>query len=79
MTREFGRTFKPVRILVAGKYKTVHTVVGAARALLDIPPSEAEHRATMAVLRNFNDGVSPQDVRDKLIAAAFEAKMDVRF
>ncbi|WP_154677722.1 hypothetical protein [Rhizobium tubonense] len=30
-------TFRPVRILVAREYKTVHTVIGAGKLLMDGP------------------------------------------
>ena len=79
MTREYRKTFKPVRILVAGKYKTVHTVLGAGKALLEFPLGDAQRSASRAVMDNFNDALSPQDVRNKFIAAASEAKLDVEF
>jgi hypothetical protein len=78
MTREYRKTFKAVRILVAGKYKTVHTVLGAGNALLEFPSGDAQRSASRAVLDNFNDTASPQDVRRKLIAAAFEAHVPVK-
>jgi hypothetical protein len=78
MTREYRKTFKPVRFLVAGKYKTVHTVLGAGNALLEFPMGDAQRTASRAVPDNFNDVASPQDVRQKLIAAAYEAHIPVK-
>ena len=71
MTREYRKTFKPVRILVAGKYKTVHTVLGAGNALLEFPLGDAQRSASRAVLGNFNDTASPQDVRPSNIPPCY--------
>jgi hypothetical protein len=77
--REYRKTFKPVRILIAGKYKTVHTVLGAANALLQMPKMHgaANHRAAMLALENFNDSVPPEDVRNAFIRAAIESNLKV--
>ncbi|PZM15451.1 DUF982 domain-containing protein [Rhizobium tubonense] len=75
------RTFKPVRILVAGKYKTVHTVLGAGKMLLDEWPNEtgpARHRAQMTVLDAMNEAKSPEEVRSALLIAASEAHLDYK-
>jgi hypothetical protein len=75
------RTFKPVRILVAGKYKTIHTVLGAGKMLLDEWPNEigpARHRAQMTVLDAMNEVKSPDEVRSALLVAASEAHLDYK-
>ncbi|PZM07567.1 DUF982 domain-containing protein [Rhizobium tubonense] len=73
------RIFRPVRILVAGKYKTVHTVMGAGKLLLNQWPREdgpARHKAQMTVLDAFNEEKSPEEVRQALLIAAAEANLD---
>jgi hypothetical protein len=52
MTRDYRKTFKSVRILVAGKYKTVHTVLGAGNALLEFPMGDVQRTVSRAVLDN---------------------------
>jgi hypothetical protein len=76
--REYRKTFKPVRILVAGKYKTVNTVLGAAKALMKMPDGQGDaNRRPLLVLDNFNDAVRTEDVRNAFIGAAVEAHLKV--
>jgi hypothetical protein len=75
------RTFRPVRIPVAGRYETVRTVMGAGKLLMDQWPSKAgpaRHRAQMAVLEAFNGEMSPEEVRQALLIAASEAHIQVK-
>jgi len=75
------RTFRPVRILVAGRYKTVNTVMGAGKLLMDRWPAEggpARKRAQVTVLDAFNELKSPEEVRQALLIAASEAHIQVK-
>jgi hypothetical protein len=59
------RTFRPVRILVASRYKTVRTVIGAGKMLIDQWPTDAgptRDKAQMTVLDAFNEQKSPEEV-----------------
>ncbi|PZM14932.1 hypothetical protein CPY51_09140 [Rhizobium tubonense] len=70
------RTFRPVQILVAGKYRTVNTVTGAGKLLMDRWPREdgpARHKAQMTLLDAFNEEKSPEEVSQALLVAASEA------
>jgi hypothetical protein len=75
------RTFRPVRIPVAGKYKTINTVMGAGKLPMNQWPEEAgpaRKRAEMTVLEAFNDAKSPAEVRQAFLYAADETYLDYR-
>jgi predicted ATPase with chaperone activity len=73
MMEKDRRTFRPVRILVAGR--TVRTVMGAGKLLTDQWPTgaAARKRAEMTVLDAFNEVKSPEEARQALLIAASEA------
>ena len=75
------RIFRSVRILVAGRSKTVRTVMGAGKLLLEQWPNEdgpARQKAQMAILDAFNEEKSPEEVRQALLDAAAEAHLDYK-
>ncbi|MFS2179187.1 DUF982 domain-containing protein [Rhizobium pisi] len=66
------RTFKPVKITIKGKTKTVYTVLQAGNALLNDWPEQtpAARAAELLVLDAFNDISDAEHVRRAFIAAA---------
>ncbi|MDL2407373.1 DUF982 domain-containing protein [Rhizobium calliandrae] len=72
------RTFKPVKITIAGKTKTLRTVLQAGNALLDDWPAQtpAAKKAERLVLDVMNEVAEPEDVRRALIAAAKESGIE---
>jgi hypothetical protein len=66
------RTFKPVRITIAGKTKTLRTVLAAGNTPLNDWPEQtmAAKKAERLVLDAMNEAASPEDVRRALIVAA---------
>ncbi|MGO8503793.1 DUF982 domain-containing protein [Rhizobium leguminosarum] len=66
------RTFKPVKITVNAKTRTVHTVLQAGNTLLNDWPEQtpAAKVAERLVVDVFNDLADPGQVRPAFIAAA---------
>ncbi|MGR8923883.1 DUF982 domain-containing protein (plasmid) [Rhizobium leguminosarum] len=73
------RTFKPVKITINGKTKTVYTVLQAGNALLDDWPEQtpAANAAELLVLDAFNDLADAEHVRRAFIVAAKAS--DIKF
>jgi len=67
-----GRTFKPVKITIKGKTKTLRTVLQAGTTLLNDWPEQtpAVKKAELLVLDVMNEAASPEELRRALIAAA---------
>lgn len=66
------RSFKPVKITVNGKTRTVYTVLQAGNTLLNDWPEQtpAAKAAELLVLDAFNDIADAEQVRRAFIAAA---------
>ncbi|WP_458387123.1 DUF982 domain-containing protein [Rhizobium pisi] len=66
------RTFKPVKITVNGKTRTVYTVLQAGKTLLNDWPEQtpSAKAAELLVLDAFNDIADPEQVRRAFIVAA---------
>ncbi|WHO72507.1 MULTISPECIES: DUF982 domain-containing protein [Rhizobium] len=66
------RSFKPVKITINGKVRTVYNVVQAGNALLNDWPDQtpAAKVAERLVLDVFNDAAEPEQVRRAFITAA---------
>ena len=66
------RSFKPVKITINGKVRTVYNVVQAGNALLNDWPDQtpAAKVAERLVLDVFNDVAGPEQVRRAFITAA---------
>ncbi|MCH4544705.1 DUF982 domain-containing protein [Rhizobium changzhiense] len=66
------RSFKPVKITINGKTRTVYNVVQAGNTLLNDWPEQtpAAKVAERLVLDVFNDAAGPEQVRRAFITAA---------
>ncbi|MBX5160440.1 MULTISPECIES: DUF982 domain-containing protein [unclassified Rhizobium] len=66
------RSFKPVKITINGKVRTVYNVVQAGNTLLNDWPDQtaAAKVAERLVLDVFNDAAEPEQVRRAFITAA---------
>lgn len=66
------RSFKPVKITINGKTRTVYNVVQAGNTLLNDWPEQtpAAKAAELLVLDVFNDVAEPEQVRRAFITAA---------
>jgi len=66
------RSFKPVKITINGKTRTVYNVVQAGNTLLNDWPEQtpAAKVAERLVLDVFNDAAEPEQVRRAFITAA---------
>ena len=66
------RTFKPVKITIKGKTKTVYTVMQAGKTLLNEWPEQTPQAkaAERLVLDVVNEVATPEEVRRAFLAAA---------